>query len=148
MGRINYLTEMESLFLALSDKTRLRILNLMRGGEVCVNSFTEILGESQPKISRHLAYLKTAGIVFARREGKWVYYKIDMPKTLFAENILRQTLIWLENQQDLREDYRKLNKIDSSFNNSETNFQETPPDIYASSDIKPSAKEELEIFLL
>ena len=68
----NVLAEMETLFLALADKTRLRLLNLMRGDEVCVCYFTEVLGESQPKISRHLAYLRNAKIVSARREGKWM----------------------------------------------------------------------------
>ena len=58
-----------SLFAALADATRLRLLNLMAGREVCVCYFVEILGQSQPKISRHLAYLRRAGIVSARREG-------------------------------------------------------------------------------
>ncbi len=58
------------LFAALSDRTRLRLLNLMDGREVCVCYFVEILEQSQPKISRHLAYLRRAGIVAARREGQ------------------------------------------------------------------------------
>jgi ArsR family transcriptional regulator len=57
------------LFAALADRTRLRLLNLMDGREVCVCYFVEILRQSQPKISRHLAYLRRAGIVAARREG-------------------------------------------------------------------------------
>ena len=67
------------LFAALADRTRLRLLNLMNGREVCVCYFVEILGQSQPKISRHLAYLRRAGIVAARREGKWMHYKIMCP---------------------------------------------------------------------
>ena len=63
-------------FAALADPTRLRLLNLINGREVCVCYFVEILGQSQPKISRHLAYLKRAGIVEARREGKWMHYRI------------------------------------------------------------------------
>ena len=63
-------------FAALADPTRLRLLNLIDGREVCVCYFVEILGQSQPKISRHLAYLKRAGIVEARREGKWMHYRI------------------------------------------------------------------------
>ncbi|MFN2391782.1 MAG: ArsR/SmtB family transcription factor, partial [Pyrinomonadaceae bacterium] len=70
------LKSMEIFFLALADKTRLRLLNLMRENEVCVCFFTEVLDESQPKISRHLAYLRNAEIVSARREGKWIHYKI------------------------------------------------------------------------
>lgn len=148
MKKTNYLAEMESLFLALSDKTRLRILNLMRGGEVCVYYFTEVLGESQPKISRHLAYLRNAGIVSARREGKWMYYKIDFPKNVFVENILQGTLNWLESQDDLREDYRKLKVRDNVFSASKTDSQESSPDIYASANANPRVKEELDIFLL
>ena len=64
------LAEMEILFTALADKTRLRLLNLMRVDEICVCFFVEVLGESQPKISRHLAYLRNAGIVETRRDGK------------------------------------------------------------------------------
>jgi DNA-binding transcriptional ArsR family regulator len=67
------------LFAALSDRTRLRLLNLVDGREVCVCYFVEILSQSQPKISRHLAYLRRAGIVAARREGKWMHYRIVVP---------------------------------------------------------------------
>ncbi|HEX3110470.1 MAG TPA: metalloregulator ArsR/SmtB family transcription factor [Thermoanaerobaculia bacterium] len=61
---------------ALGDPTRLRLLNLLRGGEICVCYFVEILGEPQPKVSRHLAYLRRAGLVDVRREGKWMHYKL------------------------------------------------------------------------
>jgi ArsR family transcriptional regulator, arsenate/arsenite/antimonite-responsive transcriptional repressor len=148
MEKANYLTDMESLFLALSDKTRLRILNLMRNREVSVYYFTEVLGESQPKISRHLAYLRNAGVVSARREGKWMYYKIDVPENIFAENILQDALNWLENQQDLRKDYRKLEKIENDISASKTDFQEIPCNIYVSANVTSREKEELETFLL
>lgn len=64
------------LLQALGDPTRLRLLNLLRGGEICVCYFVEILGEPQPKVSRHLAYLRRAGVVDVRREGKWMHYKL------------------------------------------------------------------------
>src|SRR5436305_15203873 len=70
---------MERLFRALADRTRLRVLNLIGGQELCVCYFVEILGMSQPKISRHLAYLRNAGIVSARREGKWMHYRMVGP---------------------------------------------------------------------
>ena len=73
------LTELENLFLALSDKTRLRLLALMADGEVPVGFLADKLGESQPKTSRHLAYLRNAGLVSARRDGKWIYYNIQRP---------------------------------------------------------------------
>jgi ArsR family transcriptional regulator, arsenate/arsenite/antimonite-responsive transcriptional repressor len=74
------LTYMANLYMALADKTRLRLLNLMREQEVCVGYFTDVLGDSQPKISRHLAYLRNAGIVEARRDGKWMHYSIRRPE--------------------------------------------------------------------
>jgi len=67
---------METFFLALADKTRLRLLNLMREDEVCVCYFTEVLGVSQPKISRHLAYLRNAGIVSAQDDMRADYEKL------------------------------------------------------------------------
>jgi ArsR family transcriptional regulator, arsenate/arsenite/antimonite-responsive transcriptional repressor len=72
--------DLPRFFQALGDTTRLRLLNLMgEQQEVCVCYFVEILGAPQPKISRHLAYLRNAGIVSSRREGKWVHYRIVMP---------------------------------------------------------------------
>jgi ArsR family transcriptional regulator len=66
----------ETLLALLADPTRLRIINLLSRGELCVCYFVEILGESQPKISRHLAALREAGVVKGRREGKWMHYSL------------------------------------------------------------------------
>ena len=87
---------MERFFQALGDNTRLRLLNLMGDQEICVCYFVEILAQGQPKISRHLAYLRRAGIVEARREGKWMHYRIVMPPNIGATQVLRQTLAWLK----------------------------------------------------
>src|SRR3954471_19252687 len=73
---IKPLTELEGLFKALADETRLRILGLLLTGEVCVCHIHESLGVSQPKASRHLAYLRRSGLVETRREGLWVYYRL------------------------------------------------------------------------
>ncbi|HUR34035.1 MAG TPA: metalloregulator ArsR/SmtB family transcription factor [Vicinamibacterales bacterium] len=70
------LTEMATLFKALGDPTRLRILGLLLAGEVCVCDIHESLKIPQPKASRHLAYLRSAGLVDARREGLWVHYRL------------------------------------------------------------------------
>jgi ArsR family transcriptional regulator len=61
---------------ALSDETRLRVVKLLEGGELCVCELMEVLDMSQPRISRHLSVLKNAGLVDDRREGKWVYYSL------------------------------------------------------------------------
>jgi len=63
-------------FRAFADPTRLRILNLLIEGEVCVCDLCTILDEIQPKISRHLAYLRRAGLVAVRQEGKWKHYRL------------------------------------------------------------------------
>jgi ArsR family transcriptional regulator len=85
-------------------------LNLMNGREVCVCYFVEILGLSQPKISRHLAYLRRAGIVAARREGKWMYYRIIAPKQAGAARILSETLLVLNEDRLMQAELGRLNK--------------------------------------
>jgi ArsR family transcriptional regulator len=100
----------ERFFQALGDSTRLRLLNLMGDQEICVCYFVEILGQRQPKISRHLAYLRSAGIVAARREGKWMHYHIVMPPHVGASQILKQTLEWLKEDKGMEADRTKLSK--------------------------------------
>jgi len=77
-----------SLFAALADPIRLRLINLIRSGEVCVCFFVEAIGEPQPKISRHLAYLRKNGIVEGRRDGKWMHYRISDTLPVEARTIL------------------------------------------------------------
>ena len=98
------------LFAALADRTRLRLLNLMNGKEVCVCYFVEILGQSQPKVSRHLAYLRRAEIVAARREGKWMHYSIAVPKHAGAARILSETLTVISEDRTMQADLTRLNK--------------------------------------
>jgi ArsR family transcriptional regulator len=101
---------LERFFQALGDNTRLRLLNLIGDQELCVCYFVEILGQPQPKISRHLAYLRSAGIVAARREGKWMHYRIVMPPHIGATQVLRQTLAWLKEEKPMQADRARLNK--------------------------------------
>jgi ArsR family transcriptional regulator len=100
--------DIERFFQALGDKTRLRLLNLIGEQEICVCYFVEILGQPQPKISRHLAYLRSAGIVEARREGKWMHYRIVMPSNVGAAQVLRQTLSWLKEEREMQGDRARL----------------------------------------
>jgi len=100
----------ERFFQALGDHTRLRLLNLMGDQELCVCYFVEILDQPQPKISRHLAYLRSAGIVEARREGKWMHYRIVMPPHIGAAQILRETLAWLRDERLMQADRARLSK--------------------------------------
>jgi ArsR family transcriptional regulator, arsenate/arsenite/antimonite-responsive transcriptional repressor len=101
---------MELFFQALGDNTRLRLLNLMGDQELCVCYFVEILEQAQPKISRHLAYLRRAGIVEARRDGIWMHYRIVMPPNIGATQVLRQTLAWLKEEPGMRADRQRLSK--------------------------------------
>src|ERR1043165_5224389 len=82
--------DLELLFRALADLTRLRLINLMGDNEVCVCFFVEALKMSQPKISRHLAYLRRAGIVGVRREGKVMHSRLIAPKGKTAARRLEQ----------------------------------------------------------
>ena len=101
----------ETLFRALADRTRLRLLNLMAAGEVCVCFFVEVLGESQPKISRHLAYLRRAGVVSARREGKWMHYCITTPEDAHAARVLAEVMTWLGEEREMQKDRARLETI-------------------------------------
>lgn len=101
---------LERFFQALGDNTRLRLLNLMGDQEICVCYFVEILDQPQPKISRHLAYLRKAGIVAARRDGKWMHYRVVMPPNEGAVKVLRQILQWLSEEKAMQADRTKLTK--------------------------------------
>ena len=96
------------LFRALADRTRLRLLNLIADKEICVCYFVEILRTSQPKISRHLAYLRKAGIVASRREGKWMHYRLTIPKDEVTARILRETLKHLREKPEMQRDITRL----------------------------------------
>jgi len=102
--------DMVRLFAALADPTRLRLLNLMRGREVCVCYFVEILQQSQPKVSRHLAYLRNAGIVSARRDGKWMHYSIQRPEDPEAASILDTVLSSLKDDKRMQPDLARLDR--------------------------------------
>jgi ArsR family transcriptional regulator len=101
----------ELFFAALADRTRLRLLNLMGDAEVCVCYFVEILGAPQPKVSRHLAYLRRAGVVAARREVTWVHYRIIKPKDPDAAKVLGDVLAWVANDPEMQADRRKLARV-------------------------------------
>ena len=103
--------DMERFFGALSDKTRLRLLNLMGEDEVCVCFFVEVLEEGQPKVSRHLACLRSAGIVDARRDGKWMHYRIITPAHEHAARVLSDVCAWLKEDKEMQRDRALLVKV-------------------------------------
>jgi ArsR family transcriptional regulator, arsenate/arsenite/antimonite-responsive transcriptional repressor len=150
----DFLFDMETFFLALADKTRLRLLNLLRQDEICVCFFTEVLNESQPKISRHLAYLRNAGIVEARRDGKWMHYKIVEPENEYAAQVLRDTLRWLESREEMQKDYEKLGIVCCAPTAPITIARAPKPNVFVEANIYKKderiyeEKEEMETFLL
>jgi ArsR family transcriptional regulator, arsenate/arsenite/antimonite-responsive transcriptional repressor len=103
--------DMEMLFRALADRTRLRLLNLMGDDEVCVCFFVEILGLNQPKISRHLAYLRRAGIVASRRQATWMHYRIVRPSDEDAARILDDVRSWVAKDPTMREERTRLVEV-------------------------------------
>ena len=111
MAKENEIFEMETLFRALADRTRLRLLNLMGEDELCVCFFVEILRTNQPKISRHLAYLRRAKVVSARREGKWMHYRIVEPPDEHAARIFREVRAWLREDASMQRDRERLVKV-------------------------------------
>jgi ArsR family transcriptional regulator len=102
---------LDLLFRALADPTRLRLLNLIADREICVCYFVEILRISQPKVSRHLAYLRRAGIARSRREGKWMHYRLVEPKDDAAASILHETLKHLKKKPEMQRDISRLSSV-------------------------------------
>jgi ArsR family transcriptional regulator, arsenate/arsenite/antimonite-responsive transcriptional repressor len=104
------LDEMETLFKALADATRLRILGLLLAGEVCVCDIHESLKIPQPKASRHLAYLRRAGLVETRREGLWVHYGLASLADPVLAAIVQAVRHALTHADAVRRDGERLQK--------------------------------------
>lgn len=111
MSRTGKDFDKELFFSALADRTRLRILNLIGKDELCVCFFVEILDELQPKISRHLAYLRHAGLVTARRDGKWMHYRMAEPSDPQAARMLHDVMAWLAEDRKMQRDRERLVKV-------------------------------------
>jgi ArsR family transcriptional regulator, arsenate/arsenite/antimonite-responsive transcriptional repressor len=98
------------LFRAFSDRTRLRILNLLRGGELCVCDLIEVIAAPQAKISRHLAYLRNAGLVRARKEGLWQHYSLIEPRGPFHAKLMECLQCCFTDVPELVKDARRLGR--------------------------------------
>lgn len=97
-------------FKALGDETRLRIVALLTHGELCVCHIEEALGLSQPNVSRHLAILRSAGIVEDRRDGNWVHYRLSPQADPECERQLRELMRGFAKREVLRHDVKRLRK--------------------------------------
>ena len=102
---------LEQLLRALADLTRLRILALVASGEICVCHIHGALGLPQPTVSRHLAYLRRAGLVSGRRDGLWVHYRLDVPESPALASVLKATLDALGEARSVSVDRRKLSGL-------------------------------------
>jgi len=104
--------EPSDLFRAFADATRLRILSLLlERDEICVCDLCEVLGEIQPKVSRHLAVLRRAGLVEVRSQGKWKYYKLAEPPSALHASLLRCLGSCFGEFQELARDRARLQRI-------------------------------------
>ena len=106
-------TRVDLMFRAFSDRTRLRILSLLQPGELCVCDIVEVLDLPQPKVSRHLAYLRKAGLVEVRREGQWMHYQLSMPTGPFHTKLLDCLSCCLGDVPELARDAAKIRRRSS-----------------------------------
>ena len=102
--------ELEQTFKALADATRLRILNLLLHGELCVCDIQFVLDSSQPNVSRHLTYLRNAGLVQDRREGPRIYYSLIQDTAGIQKEVYPFLLRLFRQLKILKDDLRRLRK--------------------------------------
>jgi ArsR family transcriptional regulator, arsenate/arsenite/antimonite-responsive transcriptional repressor len=106
----NRLRKLEHVFRALADPTRLRIVALLAGGEICVCHIHESLKIPQPKASRHLAYLRRAGLVSTRKDGLWVHYRLAEPSDATVRTVLNAAVHTLGHVPTAQGDAQRLNR--------------------------------------
>jgi ArsR family transcriptional regulator len=108
----NWLPQMASLLKACADQTRLRLLNLLAvEGEVCVCHLVDVLGTNQPKVSRHLAYLKRAGLVSDRKDSLWVHYRLSESLAEHASRLLDCLNSCCVESPEMQEDVSRLRQV-------------------------------------
>ena len=108
----NWLPQMTTLLKACADQTRLRLLNLLAAeGEVCVCHLVDVLGTNQPKVSRHLAYLKRAGLVSDRKDSLWVHYRLNESLAEHAGRLLECLNSCCLEAPEMQQDVSKLRQV-------------------------------------
>jgi ArsR family transcriptional regulator len=108
----NWLPQMAALMKACADQTRLRLLNLLATeGEVCVCHLVDVLGTNQPKVSRHLAYLKRAGLVSDRKDSLWVHYRLNESLAEHASRLLDCLNSCCVESPEMQQDVAKLRQV-------------------------------------
>ncbi len=107
-------TDVDRMFRAFCDRTRLRILCLLSKHEMCVGDLVEILGSPQPTVSRHLKYLRDSGLVTVRRTRNWVHYSLVRPKSVFHERLLECTQACFAEVPEIKKDAARAEKVFAS----------------------------------
>lgn len=102
--------ELENVFKALADKTRLRILAIVGNNEVCVCHIHDSLGVPQPTVSRHLAYLRKSGIVAARRDGVWMHYRVSRSLSPVVQGVVAAALDALQQLPATTQDRKQFQR--------------------------------------
>ena len=106
--------QIDLMFRAFCDRTRLRILSLLQDGDLCVGDIVESLQVPQPKVSRHLAQLKKAGLVTARKEGLWNHYSLAAPTTEFHHKLLECAVTCFKEVPEIKSDDMRAKKLRKS----------------------------------
>jgi ArsR family transcriptional regulator, arsenate/arsenite/antimonite-responsive transcriptional repressor len=102
------------MFKAFSDRTRLRILHLLLAGESCVGNLVDALDAPQPRVSRHLAYLRRAGLVVVRRSGLWKYYSLAPAQNEFQQRLLECLSDCFGSVPELKADAARMQRVRAS----------------------------------
>jgi ArsR family transcriptional regulator len=104
----------DHMFRAFSDRTRLRILHLLLGQEMCVGDLVEVLGVEQPSASRHLAYLRKAGLVAVRKAGLWCYYTLAPARAQSHKKLLECLACCYREVPEIRADRARAEEINKA----------------------------------
>jgi len=113
-GQIEVLDSIDLMFRAFSDRTRLRVLSVLQGGELCVGDIVDVLRAPQPRVSRHLAYLRKANLVVVRKSGLWSHYSLATAKTPFHRKLLECLAKCFGEVPELQADNARAAKIRKS----------------------------------
>ena len=109
---INHMIQPEAIMRALADNTRLRIINLLSSQpELCVCELTGAMDMAQPKVSRHLAILREAGVVLDRRQGLWIYYRIHTDLPAWAARLLAAVHDGCQGKKPYIDDHKRLSAL-------------------------------------
>ena len=110
-GQEHVADDIDLMFRAFCDRTRLRILSLLRDGELCVNDMVDVLQVLQPRVSRHLGHLRKAGLVIARKSGLWIHYSLAPAKSEFHRRLLDCATCCFDEVPELKADATRAAKL-------------------------------------